>query len=240
MALARQASPGTLRGAGMAAVAAGFGVLAGLVVSGTFTRLDQYAVDHWMLALSSNPEQPTPTINLGLIRPFSWHIPWWHKLLGLLTYPASVLISGLAFVTIAWLLRRRGQTVAAVVWVAAWIVGNAVEVLGKGGLDRPELFKDGSRGSRLHITNFDSSFPSGHTMRAVLVAWLLGYAWRRAAPLAALWTALVPFALVVSGDHTPTDVAGGLLVGLFFALAAEAVLASRLVRSRSWKAALRS
>jgi len=68
-----------------------------------------------------------------------------------------------------------------------------------------------------------ASYPSGHTVRAVVIAGLLvaAYAWprrgrlARAAGVAVALTvvALVGVARVASGQHWPTDVVGGLLLG---------------------------
>ena len=72
---------------------------------------------------------------------------------------------------------RRARTAgtprnAALAWAVAWVVANAVEVLGKGVLRRPTLHvTDGASRGDLH--GFDGSFPSGHAMRAVLLAALV-------------------------------------------------------------------
>jgi membrane-associated phospholipid phosphatase len=47
----------------------------------------------------------------------------------------------------------------------------------------------------------------------VLLAAALAWTWRRTR-LALVWAASVPVALVVHGDHTPTDVAAGALVAV--------------------------
>jgi membrane-associated phospholipid phosphatase len=122
-------------------------------------------------------------------------------------YPASFPISGLIVAVCAWSLRRQGQTRAAALWIAAWFVGNAVEVLTKWLLVRPALFLDGVR-----VSQFDQSLPSGHTLRSVLVAAAVAYVWPRAAWWVAAWAASVVVILVPAGWHTPTDVLGGLLL----------------------------
>jgi len=62
-------------------------------------------------------------------------------------------------------IQRRGRARAAYAWAGAWLAGNIVEVLCKSTLTRPALY---SRG--LHVVAFDSSFPSGHTVRSIVVA----------------------------------------------------------------------
>ena len=71
----------------------------------------------------------------------------------------------------------------------------------------------------MHVTGFDHSLPSGHTLRALVVALALACVWR-AGRLAFLWAATVPVSLVVTGDHVPTDV---LAAALLFVAAAAAL-----------------
>jgi membrane-associated phospholipid phosphatase len=68
----------------------------------------------------------------------------------------------------------------------------------------------------MHVYGFDQSLPSGHTIRSLLVAGAIACAWHWGR-LALVWAAGVPFALVVLGHHTPTDVAAGVFVVLFLA-----------------------
>jgi membrane-associated phospholipid phosphatase len=125
-------------------------------------------------------------------------------LVALWTYPASLLPSALVVGYAAWRLRDARP---AVLWVAA----NLVELAGKLLVARPALYAHGR-----HVTGFDHSLPSGHTMRSLVVAYSLAALWRRGR-LAYVWALSVPFALVVTGDHVPTDVVAGLLA--FAALA---------------------
>src|SRR5207248_5274896 len=76
--------------------------------------------------------------------------------------------------------RRAGVALAAI-----YAVGNAVEVLVKGTLTRPPLYVHG-----VHLAGFDSSFPSGHTFRTVLVALAVARAWPRVRTWAVLWAAV--------------------------------------------------
>lgn len=201
------------------AFAAAFAAVSALVVAGAFTRVDQWAIDHVMPWLS--PAVHGQTLE-SIVVPFhTWTadaaIP-----LDLWTYPASVPVSALAIGLGCALLWRRGRRAAAAAWAAAWAAGNAVEVVGKGLLDRPALHMV-SHGRRVDLVGFDDSFPSGHTLRAVLVAVLVGLLWRRARPAAAAWATVTLVALVVTSAHTPSDVLGGALLA-----AALAVPASRL------------
>jgi undecaprenyl-diphosphatase len=110
-------------------------------------------------------------------------------------------------------LERRGQRRAAAAWVVAWLVANGLEVAGKGLLHRPALSAV-VNGARLHVVAFETSFPSGHTARALVVAFMLAAVWPRIAWAAWLWAVVTCGLLVVSGDHTPSDIVGGVLAAL--------------------------
>jgi membrane-associated phospholipid phosphatase len=174
-----------------------FVVLAVLVDLGQFTWLDQYAVSHWMPWLEPK-HHPLVTVS-GLLLPqtvsstFGTVVDVW-------TYPAAVVPSG---AIVALLLVRAGWGAAA--WAALWVAANVVELAGKLVVERPNLYFHG-----LHVSGLDHSLPSGHTLRSLVIAAALAATWQwgRAA---LVWAATIPFALVALGDHTPTDVAAGIL-----------------------------
>ena len=66
-------------------------VLTVLVAAGSFTRVDQFSVDHLMPWL--RPGSSGPGGSAGYYRPFTLHTTTWSKLFDLWTYPCSVLIS---------------------------------------------------------------------------------------------------------------------------------------------------
>jgi membrane-associated phospholipid phosphatase len=202
-------------------VAAGaLAALAAAVVAGGATGLDQYAVDHWMPELGPD-RGPSPMVTMGQLYP---HLGGWvEALCALWTYPASALASGLVVLTCCVVLERRGRRRAAVAWAVAWVLANALEVAGKTTLERPTLTV-ATGGARGALNAFDSSFPSGHAMRAVLTAAVVAAVWPRAAVPAMAWAAGVLPALVVAGAHTPSDVVGGALVALVAVLAVDAWL----------------
>jgi undecaprenyl-diphosphatase len=109
---------------------------------------------------------------------------------------------------VCWVvLWRRGRRRVAVVWAAAWIAGTVVELLTKDTLTRPPLFQHG-----LHLVGFDASYPSGHTIRTVILAATVAVVWPKARLWVAGW-AVVAIALTeLAGFHTPSDIAGGLLL----------------------------
>jgi membrane-associated phospholipid phosphatase len=195
------------------AAAAGtlFLLLAVLVVHGTFTHLDQHAVSNLMPWLQ-------PPFHTG-VQVTHLFVPRLGDSVGeapvaLSTYPAGALPSALVLACCTSSLRRRGLGRAAAVWWAAWLVANAVEVAGKTIVVRPALHSHG-----LHVASYDQSYPSGHMLRAAVLSAAVVYTWRRAWPVL-LWIPATAIALVVLGDHTPTDVAGALLAAVALVLGA--------------------
>jgi membrane-associated phospholipid phosphatase len=187
------------------ALAVTYATLAVLVAAGAFTGVDQWAVDHLMPSSAFHRGRP------GLLEAA---IPLLHQRFDsplalaadIVTLPAAALVS-LAIVVAAW-------RVAGLGLVAAWAAGSAVELLCKHVLVRPALY-DGT----FHVVAFDSSFPSGHALRAVLVACAVTQTWPRARGAAIVWVVASVVLLQLAGWHTPTDLAGGLLLGGLAALA---------------------
>ena len=207
--------------AALAGLVAAFCVLATLVVAGAFTRLDQFAVDHVMIPFT--PSVASDHGYAGLFRPFTANTPTTARVLDVLTYPCSVLVSLLVVTCATFSLRRRFGWVVALAPAAAWILGNAIEVVGKGVLTRPHLYIS-SRGARVLIPGYDDSFPSGHMIRCAVVGAAIVLLWRRAAPWVLAWAAFVGPALVVQDSHVITDVVGGALVGAMLLLLLRAPL----------------
>jgi membrane-associated phospholipid phosphatase len=171
-------------------------VLSWLVVAGACTRLDQYAIDHWMARVGTGPAHNSLW---SALRPYPSGGAASEIVFNVWTFPASVLASGALLALCSAVLVRRGRRGAALAWIAAWVVANACEVAGKELLHRPGL-STVVKGVSVRVTGFETSFPSGHTARGLLVAFMLA--------------AVACVFLVVSGDHTPSDVVGGALVAL--------------------------
>ncbi|KRA50740.1 phosphatase PAP2 family protein [Devosia sp. Root635] len=73
------------------------------------------------------------------------------------------------------------------------------------------------------------SFPSGHTTTAIALAFTIGFLWPRLFPLFFVVGALVGLSRVPVGMHYPTDVFGGLIVGML-----GAYLVRNLFARRRW------
>jgi membrane-associated phospholipid phosphatase len=200
------------RGAALlGALAVVLAALVAIVETGALNRLDQFSVDHLMPWLVAGGDSGISAESF--YRPFPWDAPAAIKVLDFWTYPGSVLVSLLVVVGAGYVLYRRAGIVAGLTPAAAWVVGDALEVLGKGVLTRPALHQSVD-GAHIHILAFDDSFPSGHMLRSTFVAFCVAVVWPRATRWAAGWAALVGPALVLSSAHTITDVVGGALLAL--------------------------
>ena len=215
----------------IAGLAVAYVTLAALVVGGALTSVDRYALVHWMPGFDPDKvSRSVPPVN-GVFMPFNLGTAWWQKALDVSTYPASVLVSVLVFGLAAAVLVRRGAPVAAGAWVTAYVGANVLEVILKAVFRRPALYRPYD-GVSYHATIFDHAFPSGHAMRAVLVAGVIAFVWRRFTWPAAVWAALVPVLLVAGSAHVPSDVAGGAIFGLIAVLATHAALPAARTRFR--------
>jgi len=202
------------------ALAAGFAAVAVAVANaGPVDHVDEWAVRHAMPGLSARGRPPSTIASAVPFRHVSLHgRASIRAAADLWTLPASPLVSALLFGLGCLLLLRRGARVAAAVWAAAWLAGNATEALTKHVLERPALYAV-DRGARVHVRGFDHSYPSGHALRSVLLAGLVAVLWRRFGPAAAVWAAAAIPLLLVAGFHTPSDLIGGvLLAGLLIVL----------------------
>lgn len=191
-------SNGVIGAAALWSACVGVAVLVG---HGVFHRLDEHAVRHWMPWLSVGRGHLVSI--RGLFLPLVVHGSLAGSLVDLWTYPASLFVSAVVVLVCARLLRGR----AAVLLLALYLAANAVELAGKIVVERPALYT--ARG--MHIASFDHSLPSGHALRAFVVATALAWTWRRGR-LAFVWAATIPFALVALGAHAPLDVVTAVLV----------------------------
>jgi membrane-associated phospholipid phosphatase len=192
-----------------------FAALAGLVASGALTGLDQWAVEHAMPFAGAPGGPPTLLESLVPLLHAQFH-PLGAGVAQIVTLPGQVLVS---FVLVVLAGRR--------VWVAAWLVGVAVELVCRHALTRPALYQHG-----VHLVAFDTSWPSGHALRCAIVAAALAAAWPRPRIWLGAWLVAAVVLLELAGFHTPTDIAGGLLLATVAAAGAVALERSGLLRRR--------
>jgi membrane-associated phospholipid phosphatase len=193
-------------------LAAAFVVLSIVVTVGLLRPVDRYAAHHLQpfnvdnLAATMAPSEPPRALRPILRGERSVGIT-----LGAFAFAPADTGSALVLAAgAAVLLRRRGRTwPQALVWVAAVVAALAVEVAGK--LVVPQV-QFGPPSHALGVT-IEGSYPSGHASRAVIVAAMAVVLWRRVYPLAIAWVVFVVGVLELGGLHTPSDIAGGLLLG---------------------------
>jgi membrane-associated phospholipid phosphatase len=196
-------------------LAGAFAALAAAVSVGALSRVDQWAVDHLTPGGISHNAKNSLLDGLVPLLHSSFHSGY-DVAVNIVTLPASFLIS-LAIVFACW--RALG---------IAMIGAVTVEVICKEVLTKPALY-DGS----FHIAAFDSSFPSGHALRTVIVAAAIAGRWPRARVAAIVWAIASIVLLQLAGWHTPTDLAGGVLLaalGVLFARRAGALRGRHLSR----------
>jgi undecaprenyl-diphosphatase len=101
-------------------------------------------------------------------------------------------------------------------------------IVGRG---RPVEFETSGAFSFHQIVNdwHFQSFPSGHTTTAIALAFVVGFVWPRLFPVFFVVGAVVGLSRVPVGMHYPSDVFGGLVVGLL-----GAYLVRNLFARRGW------
>ena len=184
-----------------ALLACAFAALAALVAAGRFTRADQWAVDHLMPGAKAGNKGGALLDGLVPLLHANWNSAY--AIANIVTLPASFLVS----LAIAFACSR--------VLGAVLLAAVAVEVLCKELITRPALYS-----KSFHVAAFDSSFPSGHALRTVIVAAAVAWTWPRARGLAVAWAIASLALLQLAGWHTPTDIAGGVLLGALALLGA--------------------
>ena len=199
-----------------ATAGAAFAALAGLVASGALTGPDQWAADHAMPFAGGSSAPPTLLESAVPLLHAQFH-PVGAAVAQLVTLPGQVVISFLLIAAVAWKLRD-------VTWLVVWVAAVAVELVFRHALTRPALYRHG-----VHLVAFDTSWPSGHALRCAIVAAAVAAVWPRLRAVLAVWLVAVAVLLELAGFHTPTDIAGGLLL----ATAAVALAGSGLLRRGS-------
>src|SRR5436305_12329865 len=180
--------------------AAAFVVLAVLVQATDFDRLNGFAVHHLQPIAGGKGHPRMADAAETLIAPGAPGV--------------AALVIGLAAIGL-WL---RGRRRAALTWPVALAAAIVVEIVSKVliGQHRSGVW----HGFGL---TFDSSFPSGHMLRAILMAGAVAALVPALRFALAWWCAAVAVCLLVTGWHLPTDIVGGILAGMALLFWAEAL-----------------
>jgi membrane-associated phospholipid phosphatase len=186
----------------LAGLAAVYAALATLVATGALNGIDQWSIDNLMPGAGGGGDAPS-TLEAAVPLLHSNWSSWLHVVTNVVTVPAQGIVSLLILLAIG----RQGRLLG---WLLAWLGANAVEYVCKSVIVRPPLF-----GPEGHIAGFDSSFPSGHTLRAAILAVALATLWPRAKWLLAAWAGATFVLLEVAGHHVPSDIVGGAVLATF-------------------------
>jgi membrane-associated phospholipid phosphatase len=119
-------------------------------------------------------------------------------------------------------LARSGRPRLALLWASALAAGFAIELAAKAAVHQQQPdHRVICRG--LGAGGFDASFPSGHALRAVLLAGIGAALWPHLQRRFVLSALAVALALQVNGIHPLSDIVAGLLTGAALWLAVTAV-----------------
>jgi undecaprenyl-diphosphatase len=126
----------------------------------------------------------------------------------------------------------RGARVLATIAIAVGVglttlAADSVSFLLKDAVHRPRPFVAHPEIHPLYAVH-SSSFPAGHAATAFAGATVVAFLAPRAAPVLFLVAALIGYSRVYVGDHYPTDVLAGAVIGVVVGLVA--IAAVRLVR----------
>ena len=144
-----------------------------------------------------------------------------------LTDPAEVPVA--ALLLLAALIKLRDQPRLVALWIGAFGASLVIEVVGKAVVERPFAATNTFLGTSI----IQGSFPSGHTMRAIVVAGAIATAWPRLRWLAILAAAFIALMVELSGMHSPSEVLGGILGGLAIVSAVSACGGTRTAPTRA-------
>jgi membrane-associated phospholipid phosphatase len=197
---------------------AAFVILTAAVQAGLLRPVDRFAIRHLQpLSGTSLAQTVAPPDPLVALRP----VVHGHRSLlvsaGAVAFAPADTLAALVIVAAAGLvLYRRGRPREAAAWAVALLLGLAIEGLGKGLVDQIRY----APGSTVLGVTLNGSYPSGHTIRSVILATMAATLWPRARPLLIAWVALVTSLLELGGLHVPSDIAGGFLAAGALASAA--------------------
>jgi membrane-associated phospholipid phosphatase len=130
--------------------------------------------------------------------------------------PADTFAAVIIVAAIGLMLYRRGRRRAAVGWIGALLAGLAIEGAGKLLVGQIQF----SPAATVFGVTLNGSYPSGHTIRSVILAAVAATLWPRTRPWLIVWVALLTSLLELGGLHVPSEIAGGFLAGGALACAA--------------------
>jgi membrane-associated phospholipid phosphatase len=190
--------------------AAAFAVLAVLVQATDFDRLNGFAVRHLQPIAGGKGHASLRSLAETLIT------------------PADTSIATVVILLVAGILFVHGRRREALAWPIALVGAVAVEIICKLLISQHRSGLWAGYG-----LSFDSSFPSGHMLRAILMAGAMMAVWPVLRRALELWCIVVAICLLVTGWHLPTDIAGGVLAGMALLCWARSEGAPEPVRLRS-------
>jgi membrane-associated phospholipid phosphatase len=140
------------------------------------------------------------------------------------------LLAGLMLKDVPRLAAHEVATLAGFIFLGVGIPGLLANLLKRLiGRGRPTEFEASGAFSFQNIVNDWSfqSFPSGHTTTAIAMAFVIGFLWPRFFALFFAIGVVVSFSRVPIGMHYPSDVFGGVVVGMLGAYLVRNVFARR-------------
>lgn len=201
-----------------------FVVIGVLIAAGVAQPFDGYAVRHLMPGLGADFQKPSL---LGRLIPFlteaQRHHEGFQQAVRVISFPASGLPSLVLLMIGCFLLWRRGDGPDALTWVAVWAVAIGTELISEALVSHKSFLLTSPYGV-VRPVPYENSYPSGHAIRAALLAALASRLFPRLGPYCVVWTATVAVGLELGAVHTPTDILGGL------ALAAFLITSTRIAR----------
>jgi membrane-associated phospholipid phosphatase len=188
-----------------------FVVLTAAVGTGLTRSADRFALDHLQpLSGTSLAQTVAPPNPLVALRPVIHdHRSALVSAAAIAFAPADTLSAVLIVAAVGLMLHRRGRPRAAAAWIAALLAGLAIEGTGKLLVDQIQF----SPHATVFGVTLNGSYPSGHTIRSVILATMAATLWPRMRPWLIAWVALVTSVLELGGLHVPSDIAGGFLAG---------------------------
>jgi membrane-associated phospholipid phosphatase len=199
---------------------AAFVILTVAVEAGLLRPLDRFAIHHLQpLSGSSLAQTVAPPDPLVALRPVVHD----HRSLlvsaGAVAFaPADTFAAVTIVAATSILLYRRGRRREALAWPVALLAGLAIEGIGKGLVDQIRF----APSTTILGVTLNGSYPSGHTIRSVILATMVATVWPRTRPWVIAWVVLVTSLLELGGLHVPSDIVGGFLAGGALACAAVA------------------